>query len=98
MGRNRGGRAGRDDFCQNLHPPMSHSEMDMTPFIEKLQSAQVTNDSWVCVGLDPAMGRMPGDEDDGSGPDGTGLAPDHDLALPFLDDIDLFELAMHVGR
>jgi orotidine-5'-phosphate decarboxylase len=32
----------------------------MTPFIEKLQSAQLTNDSWVCVGLDPALERMPG--------------------------------------
>lgn len=32
----------------------------MTSFIEKLQVAQMTNDSWVCVGLDPALARMPG--------------------------------------
>jgi orotidine-5'-phosphate decarboxylase len=32
----------------------------MTSFIEKLQTAQATNDSWVCVGLDPVLERMPG--------------------------------------
>jgi orotidine-5'-phosphate decarboxylase len=32
----------------------------MTSFIEKLQAAQATNDSWVCVGLDPVLDRMPG--------------------------------------
>jgi len=32
----------------------------MTRFTEKLQAAQAANDSWVCVGLDPAMERMPG--------------------------------------
>ena len=28
-------------------------------FTSKLTSAQQTNNSWVCVGLDPVMGRMP---------------------------------------
>jgi len=28
-------------------------------FVEKLASAQTKNDSWVCVGLDPALERMP---------------------------------------
>lgn len=32
----------------------------MTPFREKLQAAQTANDSWVCVGLDPILERMPG--------------------------------------
>ncbi len=32
----------------------------MTSFIEKLQAAQAANSSWVCVGLDPALERMPG--------------------------------------
>jgi orotidine-5'-phosphate decarboxylase len=32
----------------------------MTPFVEKLQAAQAANDSWVCVGLDPVLERMPG--------------------------------------
>jgi len=32
----------------------------MSGFVEKLQAAQATNDSWVCVGLDPALERMPG--------------------------------------
>lgn len=31
----------------------------MGSFVEKLQSAQVANDSWVCVGLDPVLERMP---------------------------------------
>jgi orotidine-5'-phosphate decarboxylase len=31
----------------------------MTAFLKKLQAAQVANDSWVCVGLDPILGRMP---------------------------------------
>ena len=31
----------------------------MTAFLEKLQSAQVANNSWVCVGLDPVLDRMP---------------------------------------
>ncbi len=32
----------------------------MTSFIEKLRVAQAANNSWVCVGLDPALERMPG--------------------------------------
>jgi orotidine-5'-phosphate decarboxylase len=32
----------------------------MKAFVEKLQAAQIANDSWVCVGLDPALERMPG--------------------------------------
>jgi orotidine-5'-phosphate decarboxylase len=32
----------------------------MTSFTEKLRAAQIANDSWVCVGLDPALERMPG--------------------------------------
>jgi orotidine-5'-phosphate decarboxylase len=32
----------------------------MGSFVEKLQAAQVANDSWVCVGLDPTLERMPG--------------------------------------
>ncbi len=32
----------------------------MASFVEKLRSAQVTNNSWVCVGLDPVLERMPG--------------------------------------
>jgi orotidine-5'-phosphate decarboxylase len=32
----------------------------MTTFVEKLQAAQSANDSWVCVGLDPVLERMPG--------------------------------------
>jgi orotidine-5'-phosphate decarboxylase len=32
----------------------------MTTFVEKLQAAQTVNDSWVCVGLDPVLERMPG--------------------------------------
>jgi len=32
----------------------------MASFIEMLQAAQITNDSWVCVGLDPILERMPG--------------------------------------
>ncbi len=31
----------------------------MRTFTEKLQAAQTTNDSWVCVGLDPVLERMP---------------------------------------
>lgn len=31
----------------------------MTSFSDKLQAAQAANDSWVCVGLDPALERMP---------------------------------------
>ena len=31
----------------------------MTAFLEKLQSAQAANNSWVCVGLDPVLDRMP---------------------------------------
>jgi orotidine-5'-phosphate decarboxylase len=32
----------------------------MTTFVEKLQAAQAANDSWVCVGLDPVLERIPG--------------------------------------
>jgi orotidine-5'-phosphate decarboxylase len=32
----------------------------MTSFSEKLLAAQIANDSWVCVGLDPTLERMPG--------------------------------------
>jgi orotidine-5'-phosphate decarboxylase len=32
----------------------------MSAFVEKLQAAQIANDSWVCVGLDPLLERMPG--------------------------------------
>jgi orotidine-5'-phosphate decarboxylase len=32
----------------------------MTSFIDKLQVTQTTNGSWVCVGLDPVLERMPG--------------------------------------
>ena len=32
----------------------------MKPFVEKLRAAQEANDSWVCVGLDPVLERMPG--------------------------------------
>ena len=32
----------------------------MSTFVEKLHAAQVVNDSWVCVGLDPLLERMPG--------------------------------------
>lgn len=32
----------------------------MTFFIEKLHAAQIANRSWVCVGLDPDIERMPG--------------------------------------
>lgn len=32
----------------------------MTSFVEKLRLAQAANDSWVCVGLDPVLERMPG--------------------------------------
>jgi orotidine-5'-phosphate decarboxylase len=32
----------------------------MASFVEKLQAAQSANDSWVCVGLDPVLERMPG--------------------------------------
>ncbi len=31
----------------------------MRSFVEKLQGAQAANDSWVCVGLDPVLERMP---------------------------------------
>jgi orotidine-5'-phosphate decarboxylase len=31
----------------------------MTGFVEKLRAAQEANDSWVCVGLDPVVERMP---------------------------------------
>jgi orotidine-5'-phosphate decarboxylase len=33
---------------------------EMTSFVVKLQAAQHANDSWVCVGLDPILERMPG--------------------------------------
>jgi orotidine-5'-phosphate decarboxylase len=32
----------------------------MSSFVEKLQAAQMANDSWVCVGLDPTLERLPG--------------------------------------
>jgi orotidine-5'-phosphate decarboxylase len=31
----------------------------MTGFVDKLKTAQEANDSWVCVGLDPVLERMP---------------------------------------
>jgi len=31
----------------------------MTSFIEKLQAAQVANETWLCAGLDPVLERMP---------------------------------------
>lgn len=42
----------------------------MNSFIEKLEKAQTANQSWVCVGLDPALDRMP--------------APLQDQDIPFL--------------
>jgi orotidine-5'-phosphate decarboxylase len=45
----------------------------MMSFVEKLQTAQAVNDSWVCVGLDPVLDRMP-----------APMLPYDDPYLPFL--------------
>ena len=40
--------------------PTGHSPHNPTPsFLSKLVSTQQTNDSWVCIGLDPVMERLP---------------------------------------
>jgi orotidine-5'-phosphate decarboxylase len=48
----------------------------MTTFLDKLQAAQTTNNSWMCIGLDPLVAKMP-----------APMAKYDDPFLPFLKSV-----------